>query len=62
MISIALLFFRLDEFMAGFNTISLKLKEMYQVCDLRSVCIACVFSGYLHFVCHFWSSHGLNLN
>lgn len=24
--------FRLDEFMAGFNTISLKLKEMYQVC------------------------------
>lgn len=23
--------FRLDEFMAGFNTISLKLKEMYQV-------------------------------
>lgn len=26
------LMFRLDEFMAGFNTISLKLKEMYQVC------------------------------
>lgn len=26
---------RLDEFMAGFNLISLKLKEMYQVC----VCI-----------------------
>ena len=24
--------FRLDEFMEGFNTISLKLKEMYQVC------------------------------
>ena len=24
---------RLDEFMAGFNLISLKLKEMYQVCD-----------------------------
>ena len=23
---------RLDEFMTGFNTISLKLKEMYQVC------------------------------
>jgi structural maintenance of chromosome 4 len=23
---------RLDEFMAGFNLISLKLKEMYQVC------------------------------
>jgi structural maintenance of chromosome 4 len=31
---------RLDEFMAGFNTISLKLKEMYQVwraglCDVK---------------------------
>lgn len=25
--------FRLDEFMAGFNAISLKLKEMYQVCN-----------------------------
>ena len=25
---------RLDEFMAGFNTISLKLKEMYQVNDI----------------------------
>ena len=25
---------RLDEFMAGFNAISLKLKEMYQVCHL----------------------------
>lgn len=24
---------RLDEFMAGFNLISLKLKEMYQVCS-----------------------------
>lgn len=24
-------YFRLDEFMAGFNVISLKLKEMYQV-------------------------------
>lgn len=24
---------RLDEFMAGFNAISLKLKEMYQVCE-----------------------------
>jgi structural maintenance of chromosome 4 len=24
---------RLDEFMAGFNVISLKLKEMYQVCE-----------------------------
>ena len=29
---------RLDEFMAGFNLISLKLKEMYQVC--LSVCPA----------------------
>ena len=27
-------FFRMDEFMAGFHTISLKLKEMYQVCKL----------------------------
>lgn len=27
----AVTFFRLDDFMAGFNTISLKLKEMYQV-------------------------------
>ena len=26
---------RLDEFMTGFNTISLKLKEMYQVCLLK---------------------------
>lgn len=25
--------YRLDEFMAGFNAISLKLKEMYQVCE-----------------------------
>jgi len=30
---------RLDEFMAGFNTISLKLKEMYQV-SLISLLIA----------------------
>ena len=27
---------RLDEFMTGFNTISLKLKEMYQVRNFRS--------------------------
>lgn len=26
---------RLDEFMAGFNVISMKLKEMYQVCLFR---------------------------
>ncbi len=31
---------RLDEFMAGFNSISMKLKEMYQVgCVLLSTCI-----------------------
>lgn len=30
--SVTIVMFRLDEFMAGFNAISLKLKEMYQVC------------------------------
>lgn len=30
---------RLDEFMAGFNAISLKLKEMYQVCRLLPLCL-----------------------
>ena len=32
---------RLDEFMAGFNLISLKLKEMYQVCAIRSSLVVC---------------------
>jgi structural maintenance of chromosome 4 len=38
---------RLDEFMAGFNLISLKLKEMYQVCSIYRT-----FDGsiYLHVV------------
>lgn len=30
-------YFRLDEFMAGFNIISLKLKEMYQVLNTYSI-------------------------
>lgn len=32
-------YFRLDEFMAGFNIISLKLKEMYQVMNTYSISI-----------------------
>jgi structural maintenance of chromosome 4 len=30
-------YFRLDEFMAGFNIISLKLKEMYQVLNTYNI-------------------------
>lgn len=40
--------FRLDEFMGGFNTISLKLKEMYQV----SVYFVVFVIYYLTFVSH----------
>jgi hypothetical protein len=32
-------YFRLDEFMAGFNLISLKLKEMYQVMNTYSISV-----------------------
>ena len=40
---------RLDEFMAGFNLISLKLKEMYQVCLYRIYKGSyCDFDAWLH--------------
>lgn len=44
--------FRLDEFMAGYNAISLKLKEMYQVCcflsSLLSRCHELYFLSFPH--------------
>lgn len=41
---------RLDEFMAGFNVISLKLKEMYQVCELDICCIRLCTIGSLYLI------------
>ena len=33
---------RLDEFMAGFSTITNKLKEMYQVCGVFACVVVCM--------------------
>lgn len=52
--------FRLDEFMEGFNAISLKLKEMYQVWESSlSVSLNCMSCLLLQYYLRTWEAKGL---